>query len=141
MKTSLKNLTLVSIFSVLALLGFSSPVFAACSEPNPTACAQSICNCQCVAEDIKKNSGCSPTNYDINNSILSIFNSILGVISIVAVIVIIIAGVRYMTAAGDSAKIKKAKDTLLYAIIGLIICALAAAIVNFVVLNLLKDVS
>ena len=38
-----------------------------------------------------------------------------------------------MTSAGDPGKTKKAKDTILYAVIGLIICVLAFAIVNFVI--------
>ena len=69
------------------------------------------------------------------NSIIGIINGVIGVLSIVAVIVVILGGVQYMTSAGDSGKVKKAKDTILYGVIGLIICALAAAIVNFVVVN------
>ena len=41
-----------------------------------------------------------------------------------------------MTSSGDPGKVKKAKDVILYGIIGLIVCALAFAIVNFVVGNL-----
>ena len=73
------------------------------------------------------------------NSIIGIINGVIGVLSIVAVIVVILGGVQYMTSAGDAGKVKKAKDTILYGVIGLIICALAAAIVNFVVANLTND--
>ena len=45
---------------------------------------------------------------------------------------IIIGGIQYSTSAGDSGKVKKAKDTILYGIIGLVIALLAFAIVNFV---------
>lgn len=70
---------------------------------------------------------------DLPTRIISIVNGIIGVLAIICVIVIIIGGVSYMTSAGDAGKVKKAKDTILYALIGLIICALAAAIVNFVI--------
>jgi hypothetical protein len=48
------------------------------------------------------------------------------------VIFIIIGGIRYATSGGDSDKVKKAKDTLLYALIGLGISLLANVIVSLV---------
>ena len=42
-----------------------------------------------------------------------------------------------MTSSGDAGKVKKAKDTILYGIIGLVVCVLAFAIVNFVISNIL----
>ena len=69
----------------------------------------------------------------LNTNITNIINAIIGALGIVAVIVIIIGGVSYMTSSGDAGKVKKAKDTILYGIIGLVICVLAFAIVNFVI--------
>ena len=46
---------------------------------------------------------------------------------------LIIGGIRYIVSGGDSKKVTDAKNTILYAIIGLIICFLAYAIVNFVI--------
>jgi len=74
---------------------------------------------------------------DVESSIIGIINAIIAVLGIVAVIVIIIGGINYMTSSGDAGKVKKAKDTILYGVIGLIICVLAFAIVNFVIGNLL----
>ena len=68
-----------------------------------------------------------------NGQLINILNTIVGSLGIVAVIVVIIGGVLYMTSSGEPGKVKKAKDTILYGIIGLIICALAFAIVNFVI--------
>jgi hypothetical protein len=50
----------------------------------------------------------------------------------VAVIMIIYGGFRYITSGGDSNRVGSAKNTLIYAIIGLIIVALAQLIVHFV---------
>ena len=61
--------------------------------------------------------------------VINIFSMVVGVI---AVIMIIIGGLRYITSTGDSGNINSAKNTILYAIIGLVVVALAQIIVNFV---------
>ena len=45
---------------------------------------------------------------------------------------LIFGGLRYVVSGGDSKKVTDAKNTVLYAIIGLIIAILSYAIVNFV---------
>lgn len=67
----------------------------------------------------------------LDDTIKVVINWAVGVLGLVAVVIIIIGGVTYMTSNGDSAKVKRGRDTILYGIIGLIICALAYAIVNF----------
>ena len=62
-----------------------------------------------------------------------IVNVMLYIIGAIAVIMIVIGGIRYVTSNGDSGSVKSAKDTILYAVIGLIIAILAYSIVNFVV--------
>lgn len=74
---------------------------------------------------------------NLTESITGIINAVIAVLGIVCVVVIIIGGISYMTSSGDSGKVKKAKDTILYGVIGLVICVLAFAIVNFVINNIL----
>lgn len=62
-------------------------------------------------------------------NIVAIIGLIAGVLS---VIYLIIGGINYITAEGDPAKIKGAKSTILYAIVGLSVSILAPAIVGFV---------
>lgn len=81
-----------------------------------------------------------PEGGDLKANIQVIINAIIGILGIVAVIVIILGGIQYMTSTGDAGKVKKAKDTILYGVIGLIICVLAAAIVNFVINVVLANV-
>ncbi|MBQ3453097.1 hypothetical protein IJG28_02820 [Candidatus Saccharibacteria bacterium] len=76
-------------------------------------------------------------NDNLQGNVIAILNAVIGVLSFVCVIVIIIGGVNYMTSSGDAGKVKKAKDTILYGIIGLVVCVLAFAIVNFVISNIL----
>ena len=54
-------------------------------------------------------------------------------LGLVAVIFIVMGGVQYMTSSGDATKLKKAKDTILYACIGLVVAALAFAITQFAI--------
>jgi succinate dehydrogenase/fumarate reductase cytochrome b subunit len=60
-------------------------------------------------------------------------NTILGnvflALGVLAVIFIIIGGVRYAISGGDSANVKQAKETILYAVIGLIVALIAFTIV------------
>ena len=63
-------------------------------------------------------------------------NVVLYIVGAVAVIMLIIGGVKYVVSGGDAKKVTDAKNTVLYAIIGLIICFLAFAIVNFVITSL-----
>ena len=63
----------------------------------------------------------------------NITNTILYIVGVVSVIMLIYGGLRYVISGGDSKKVTDAKNTILYAIIGLIISILAFAIVNFVI--------
>ena len=68
----------------------------------------------------------------------TIINVVLGVLGLLAVAIIIYGGFMYTTSAGDASKIKKAKDTIMYGVIGLVIALLAYAIVNFVLSSVFK---
>ena len=74
---------------------------------------------------------------DLESNIINIINGVIAVLGLVAVVVIIIGGINYMTSSGDAGKVKKAKDTILYGVIGLVICVLAFAIVNFIIKNVI----
>lgn len=67
-------------------------------------------------------------------------NVALGVVGALSVIMLVWGGLRYIVSGGDSKKVTDAKNTILYAIIGLIIAFLAYAIINFV-LHTLSSVS
>ncbi|USN96555.1 MAG: hypothetical protein H6797_05860 [Candidatus Nomurabacteria bacterium] len=79
---------------------------------------------------------CGATGDSFTSIMTNIINMILFVLGIVAVIMIIIGGIRYTTSNGDSQQIKSAKDTVLYAVIGLVVAIMAYAIVNFVLARL-----
>lgn len=68
----------------------------------------------------------------INDTIKLVVNFLSFIVGVVAVIMIIIAGLKYITSGGDSNNVASAKNTILYAVIGLVIVALAQVIVRFV---------
>ncbi|MBR3323440.1 hypothetical protein IKG16_00955 [Candidatus Saccharibacteria bacterium] len=86
---------------------------------------------------LKEAAGCNGTNDKLTPAIVKILDGIILASGTVAVVFVIVGGVNYMTSAGDAAKIEKAKKTILYAVIGLVICALSYVIVNFVINSLL----
>ena len=62
----------------------------------------------------------------------TVTNVLLFIIGAVAVIMLIIGGIRYTVSGGDSGAVTSAKNTILYAVVGIIVAILAYAIVNFV---------
>lgn len=80
--------------------------------------------------------GNATATVDVQNTVLAVVNWLLFAVGVIAVIMLIWGGIKYATSAGDSNKVTAAKNTILYAIIGLAIAILAFAIVNFVVANL-----
>jgi len=63
----------------------------------------------------------------------TITNVMLYVIGAISVIMLIIGGIRYTISNGDSGAITNAKNTILYAVIGIVVAILAYALVNFVI--------
>ena len=69
----------------------------------------------------------------VNQLISNIISILIYVVGIASVIVIIIGGIMYVVSAGNPDSVKKAKDAILYAVIGLVVAFSAFAIVNFVI--------
>ena len=81
------------------------------------------------------NVGTSGQTQNVEVIIKNIINIMLYVVGAAAVIMLIWGGIRYTTSGGNQAAVTSAKNTILYAIIGLVIAIFAFAIVNFVVLK------
>ena len=62
----------------------------------------------------------------------TITNVLLFILGAISVIMIIIGGLRYVISGGNATAVTAAKNTILYAIVGVIVALLAYAIVNFV---------
>ena len=69
----------------------------------------------------------------VDQIVKQIINILSLVVGVVAVIMIIFGGLRYITSGGDTGNVTSAKNTILYAVVGLIVVALAQVVVRFVV--------
>lgn len=77
-----------------------------------------------------------PEGPDLFAVVQNVLNTTFGVVGVIAVVMIIIGGFYYMTSRGEPDRVQRGKNTILYGIVGLIICLSAFAIVNFVLSGL-----
>jgi hypothetical protein len=88
--------------------------------------------------EVKGREGCNKnsTEGNLRGLFSTIVNILLFIVGAVAVIMLVIGGLKYVTSNGDQSAITSAKQTILYAIIGIVVAFLAYAMVNFVVTQL-----
>jgi len=77
--------------------------------------------------------GCGGSGLFIQGGFINAaINTVIMIIGVLSVVMIIIGGLRYTLSGGDAAGLKSAKDTILYALIGLVIALMSFAMVSFV---------
>lgn len=120
---------LKQLFMALALVvGVSAPIFVPTAvgavnvDPLGAACAEN-----------PNSEVCKSSDDNISDIIITVVNVLLYIVGILSVIMIIIGGIMYAISAGDSGTVTRAKNTLLYAIVGLAVAFFAYAIVNWVI--------
>lgn len=112
--------------ATLKELGDTTDKDKACKDAGGT-----IKSGKCVDED-----GSTIDTTSISLTIRNIIGILLYVAGIISVIVIVVSGFRYVTSNGDAAAASRAKNGIVYALIGLVIAVMAYAIVNFILSNL-----
>lgn len=112
MQNLLNNVSLKMSAAALTLLAAPKPAFAQLFGPIPDVGGTG--------------SG------DIRTTVLDILSTVLSFMALVAVVFIVIAGIRLVVSQGEEGEKDKAKKTIIYVIIGLIVIILAQAIVDFV---------
>jgi len=121
----IKKFLIVAVAAVsLLTLTFATPVSALLNET-------SLRNEACEGINAGDGNACGGSSdpFRVVNVIINILSVIVGV---VAVIFLVLGGFRYITSGGDSGRVGSAKSTIIYAVIGLIIVAVAQVIVNLV---------
>jgi uncharacterized membrane protein len=87
----------------------------------------------CAAGAGSNSSVCASKDENADGLLKIIVNTLLFILGAISVIVIIIGGILYTVSGGDSSNITKAKNTILYAVIGLVVALMAFPIVNYVI--------
>jgi hypothetical protein len=130
------KLLVLSAFLALAV-PFAVPALATAQcTPGTTGgndCIQGgLCNGAQTLQVTPGTQQCSEQDNGLQGIIQTVVNILSIIVGVVAVIMIIVGGFRYITSGGKAERITGAKNTILYALIGLIIVALAQVIVRFV---------
>ena len=84
-------------------------------------------------EDAKSKITTTLPNVDTNQALQNVISWILGIAGMLAVVMIIVSGIQMTTSAGNPGAVTKAKNTLTWSIVGLVIVVMAYAIVSFVI--------
>jgi hypothetical protein len=128
----MKSIKMCLAACVVLVLGLGGILPALALADNPQATV-----CDALGSD--KNCTSTPDNtVKLSTVLTATINIFSVVIGIVAVIMIMVAGFRYITAAGDSSKITSAKNTLIYAIVGLVVAATSQVLVRSVLARVTK---
>ena len=75
--------------------------------------------------------GCGNTN--LATTFHSIANMLIFIVGAISVIMVIVGGLRYAISNGDPKAVEAAKNTVLYAVVGVLLSSISFAIINFVV--------
>ena len=131
----MKKMIILAAFSALAVVQLTTGnVFAAAAVPDSggASTTSTFTNSACAGAQQVDASACGDTAATALQSLLRLVVNILTiVVGFTAVVMIIVGGFKYITATGDSGKLSSAKSTIIYAIIGLVIVAMAQVIVHF----------
>lgn len=128
---------------ILSVVGFATlatpmlvPALAQAQSILPTA---DVDNGLCQGANLKVTStpqscevGGQAAADEVNSIIALVINIFSLIVGVASVIMIIVGGMRYIVSGGDSGNVTSAKNTIMYAIIGLVVVALAQFIVKFV---------
>ena len=117
---------LAAIMMMCAVMGAAVPAVA--FNANDQACQSGDANVRAAA-------GCGDSGANVNSTlgiVKNVLNVIIGFVGIISVIVIVIAGINMTVSQGDPGKVAKARQAIIYAVIGLAVAIASFAIVNFV---------
>ncbi len=130
MKLTKKVTMLAATLGVFGLIGVAvnTPAYA---EP---ACTGS--GVDCITQGAKNAQTGGATTGDIPHIFQTVTDILLFVIGAVSVIMIVVGGLKYTTSNGNADQIKSAKNTIMYAVVGVVVAILAYAIVHFIVSKL-----
>lgn len=124
-----KILLLISTFASLLIMSFASLAYADCTGVLTTKQAIQCGSNGASSETTTPDKAASKADSTITNivNLLSVAGGIL------AVIMLIVGGLRYILSGGDSNKVTSAKNTIVYALVGVVIIAVAQVLVKTVV--------
>lgn len=123
---------IVFVLAIVALIGVATLL-----SPSTTYANAKDAACEAIGGSggeecsvLDKNQGGKGTSLDL--TVQNIINLLSAIVAVAAVIMIIIGGFKFVTSGGDANSTKSARNTIIYAVVGLVIVAIAQMIVWFV---------
>ncbi|HZP55293.1 MAG TPA: pilin [Candidatus Saccharimonadales bacterium] len=135
LKILIASLAMVLSFSTTLMLPSSALAVDITCPGNPSSPDNANCgNLQCGSNlDVTcTNKDTTGAGDQVNTFVGRALNLLSIVVGVAAVIMIIVGGFRYVASGGKSESVSGAKNMIMYALIGLVIVALAQIIVRFV---------
>ncbi len=141
---SLTQKTAVSLQALALVFGFGFGTVAAAvalSAPAQAACSDGFDS----ADPLNSGASCAKANGTSNNLFAeggvfqTVANTLVFLVGAVSVIFLIIGGLRYVISQGEKSNVEQAKNTILYAVIGIVVAVISFALVQFVISALAKS--
>ena len=124
---------------VLLTLSVAASALVPAMVPVAVHGAEGIQQNLCAGANLDANTDCNTggiTDQEAQNRINRILRNVINffslIVGVVSVIMIIYGGLKYITSGGDSGNVSGAKNTIIYALIGIVIVALSQFLVRFV---------
>lgn len=149
-QNNIKTMVVAGALALVGIVGASMarPAFAVCKcttdavtgvktcvEDDGSTCTPSGTGTLDISQGSQAAQGGGMVSGDLKTIIGNIVRIFMYAVGAVAVIMMILGGFQYVTSSGDQAKVTKAKNTILYGVVGLVVALLAYAIVSFVLTN------
>lgn len=129
-----------AILTLAAVVAMGAPalVLTSAASAAPAADVQAGLNCGAdlnLSQTSECTNGSAASGDGLTTLVRRIVNIFSVIVGVIAVIMIILGGLKYITSGGESSNVSGAKNTIIYAIVGLIVVALAQFVVRFVLTN------
>ncbi len=119
-------LSLAAVLAMVVSLGFGGLCWADSLDPGMDICSD------LTDDELREAAGCDLADKTIMPIAVNIIQVVLSIVGLIAVAVIIYGGFTYMTSLGDASKVQRAKNAILYGVVGMVVALLAFTIVHFV---------
>jgi hypothetical protein len=121
----------LAVLSIMATLSFAAPLLVPATTYGLFESAKEQA---CAGANLNDSTNCNEAqnNTKVSNTLASVINILSLVLGIIAVIMVIVGGIKFTTSQGDGNATASARNTIIYAVVGLVVAALAQVIVKFV---------
>jgi len=131
-KKTVQKISLGAFYGTSLFVAHASTAFATSTNCDPaTGSVSSGVDCAADGSNLA-----DTTLFGDGGIVPLMINTLLTLVGVISVIMLIIGGIRYIISSGDQNAVTTAKNTILYAIIGLIIALLSYAAISFITGNL-----